>query len=59
MDDGIRRTVTHAEIQRIVSQGSGAGDEVVLEYLTEVAESYSFAEAFAVMTLVDTPDVFD
>ena len=49
----------HAEILRLLSSGTESDDELILNYLHEVAESFTVDEAFAVITLVDTPDVFD
>ncbi len=50
--------VTHGEVLRLIRSGSQADEEAVNAYLDEMAEAFSLGEAFAIMALVDTPDVF-
>jgi hypothetical protein len=54
-----RGRVGHAEILRMLREESKTQDVEILEYLREIAASYSPDEAFSVMALVDTPDVFE
>lgn len=49
----------HAEVLRILGGQSDSQDALILEYLRGVAESYTVDEAFSVIALVNTPDVFD
>ncbi len=56
---GRRERLTHAEIIRILADQSEAHDAIVLDYLYSVAESFTVDEAFSVIALVDTPDVFE
>lgn len=53
------RKVSHGEILRLLKDETDTGDLLVLRHLTELADSFNADEAFAVMALVDTPDVFD
>ena len=52
--------ISQAEVMRLIAEGSGSwDDDTLMEYLDEIADSYTADEALAVITLVDTPDVFD
>lgn len=57
--ENARDRLSHAEITRILAENSELKDALILEYLRGVAESYTVDEAFSVIALVDTPDVFD
>jgi hypothetical protein len=49
-----------SEIMRLVEAGMTPADEsLVRHYLEQVADAFSADEAFGVIALVDTPDVFD
>lgn len=52
------RRPSHSEILHLL-EGGKQNEDLVMEYLREIAESYYPVEVFAVMALVDTPDVFD
>ena len=52
------RRPSHAEIVRLLEEGGEDSADQIMEYLKTIAESYSVDEVFAVMALVDTPDVF-
>lgn len=49
---------SHAEIVRLLEENDKANEPLIMEYLKTISESYPLNEVFAVITLVDTPDVF-
>lgn len=57
--DSSKERLGYAEALRILADANDSQNSLILEYLGDVAESFTVDEAFAVMTLVDTPDVFD
>jgi hypothetical protein len=54
-----RDRLGYAEVLRMLADQNVDQNAQILEYLKGVAESFTADEAFSVMTLVDTPDVFD
>jgi uncharacterized protein (DUF2236 family) len=51
--------VTYAEVLRYAADDSPASRAIVDRYLNDMARDFSLMEVFAVIALVDTPDVFD
>lgn len=52
--------LTQTEVMRLINGDPGVlDDDMLIEYLSDIATSYTIGEAFAVIALVDTPDVFD
>lgn len=51
--------LSHAKILELAVSSKPADEELVSQYLEDMAREFSVTEAFAVITLVDTPDVFD
>lgn len=58
-NDSRNRRPTHSEVLTLLERGGDNVEDLTLEYLDWVAVSFSSREVFAVMALVDTPDVFD
>ena len=51
--------LSHARILELAGSAEPRDAELVGQYLHEMARAFSVTEAFAVIALVDTPDVFD
>lgn len=52
-------TLSHSAVLRLAHSGAPEAEGLVLRYLEDLAFEYSLNEVLAVITLVDTPDVFD
>lgn len=51
--------LSHPQILELADSTDARDRDIVAEYIQEIARAFTGSEAFAVMALVDTPDVFD
>lgn len=59
MTDAGTGRMGQSEVARLLAEDDESSLRQVQDYLDELSRSFTADEAFAVMTLVDTPDVFE